>query len=435
MSPLRPFIATIRTIFTTLYLIMIILTIPISFQLGGLDCGLSFTVILFLAYSILTLLRLFFRKSLLAQLVYSSQHLFIPSLLTLFISIYSGRDQDVFVNNHSFGFFMRFAVEPWRMLLCNATPVFTLLEGVCTILAIQSIGQTFSWLRRTKSEIWVIISLLISGGVLTTSLWFLYRIYCFDVEISSLSSSLIGVVLTITAFLGLAGILSKKGSTIESSLLFAYIVRCIYETFPELSTLASDEVWGLISMGTAQIREEINRNDYIIPIGTLLFNEKNRLNLSKIFTNLTLNVPSSFQTILDFILVSSKTITPTILLNLAFRVSVFYAATRIIPTLASYTNPTQYKSNTLKYVYAFSPCMVIAIYTHLMMQYSNELDSELCIWGWWEQVEDLRVIVNPWLFWNWVNMFTTLGLYCAELLSEGEVVRLEEEGLDGWKVE
>ncbi|KAH3684820.1 hypothetical protein WICPIJ_004215 [Wickerhamomyces pijperi] len=415
---------------------MIILTIPISFQLGGLDCGLAFTVTLFVGYSILTLIRLCFRKSVLAQLVYSSQHLFIPSLLTLFISIYSGRDQDILVNDQTFALFLKFAVGPWRVLLYNATPVFTLLEGVCTILAIQSIGKTFGWLRRTKSEIWVIISLLISGGILTTSLWFLYRIYSFDVVISSLSSSLIGVVLTISTFLGLAGIISKKGSTIESSLLFAYIVRCIYETFPELSSLASDEIWGLISMGTAQIREEIHKNDYIIPIGYILFNEKNRINLSKVFTNLTLNAPSSFQTILEFIVASSKTITPTILLNLAFRVSVFYAATRIIPTLASYTyttSSTQQKSNTLKYLYAFAPCMVIAIYTHLMMQYSNELDSELCIWGWWEPNAELRMIVNPWLFWNWVNMFTTLGLYCAELLSEGEAVRLEESEIEGWK--
>ncbi|KAH3667890.1 hypothetical protein WICMUC_005168 [Wickerhamomyces mucosus] len=214
----------------------------------------------------------------------------------------------------------------------------------------------------------------------------------------------------------IAGIISKKGSTIESSLLFAYIVRCIYETFPELSALASNEIWVLISMAAQQIKEEIvvKNNEYISPISSILFNEKNRLNLSTIFTNLTYNVPNSFQTIIEFLINASKTMTPAILINLAFRVSVFYSATRIIPTLSN-TNKTQ--SSIMRYVYAFSPCVVIAIYTHLMMQYSNELDEEFIVWGWWN-LEDHGIIVNPWLFWNWINMFTTLGLYCIELLSE-----------------
>lgn len=387
---------------------LIVLTVPISFQVGGVYCGLAFTVTLFSLYAVLTVLRLVLYRNTWFQLLYSSQTLILPSLLTIFLSVFNNHDVSNLKSDNLI--FYQFFIKPWKFFIMNATPLFTILEGLCTILAIQSIGQTFNWLKNKKSESWVIVSLLSSSGIITTSLYFLYKVYLFPIEISSVSSSLIGVVLTFCSGLGMYGIISKRGSPIESSLLFGYIVRCIYETFPELSNLASNEIGLLVSSATSQFKHEFSN----MPI--ILF--KN-IKLSEILQTITLNVPNSFQTVLEFLVVTVTTITPSILVNLAYRVSVFYSATRIIPALKS----PQPSTSSMKIIYAFSPCIVIAVYTHLMMQYSNELEEELCIWNCWsfnnyEILKESQIIVKPWFFWNWINMFSTLSLYAIELFSE-----------------
>lgn len=403
-SPYKVVYNYIRAFFTTLYLILIVLTVPISFQVGGIYCGLTFTVTLFCIYSTFTVIRLILYKNWLVNVMYYSQHLLIPSLLTLFLSVFNNNSVEHLKSEYLV--YYKFVIKPWVYVIQKSTPWFTLLEGLCTVLAIQSIGQTFTWLKQQKSESWVIVSLMSSGGIITTSLYFLYRIYSSSVEISAASASLIGAILTFCAGIGLYGIISNRGSTVESSLLFAYVVRCIYETFPELSHLASNEMGILISTATNQIRHEVQ----YLP---LLLTDS----VTQLVSTLTLNVPVSFQAVMDFLIAASKTMTPSVLVNLAYRVSVFYSATRIIPALK---NP-QPSTRTMRVLYAFSPCIIIAVYTHLMMQYSNELDSELCIWGWWltgaPRLEQ-EVVVDPWLFWNWINMFSTLGLYALELFAD-----------------
>lgn len=408
--------STVRAMLTTFYMVLIILTIPISFQVGGVYCGLAFTVTLFNIYWVLTTLSVAFKRNFIIQILYYSQHLLIPSLLTLFLSVFNNSNINLLKSENMI--YYKFVLKPWRFFIIHSTPLFTLLEGLCTILAIQSIGQTFEWLKYNKSESWVIMSLLSSGGIITTSLYFLFRIYSSPIEISLISASLIGAILTFCSGLGLYGIISKKGSTIESSLLFAYIVRCIYETFPELSNLASSEIGFLISSAANQLKNEIQ----YLPI---IVNDS----LTHLFSFLTLNVPNSFQTIIEFLIATSKTITPSILINLAYRIAVFYSATRIIPALK---NPVP-STKSMKLIYLFSPCIIIAVYTHLMMQYSNELGQELCIWGWWYENKNLnddqvQIIVHPWQFWNWINMFSTLSVYALEIFGE----QSEE---DHWKVE
>lgn len=403
-SPYKQVYNFVRAFFTTLYLLLIVLTVPIAFQVGGVYCGLTFTVTLFCIYSSLTVIRLVLYRNWVVNVLYYSQHLLIPSILTFSLSVFNNNDMEQLKLDHIV--YYKFFIKPWMYVIQKSTPWFTLLEGLCTVLAIQSIGQTFTWLKLNKSESWVIVSLLSSGGIITTSMYFLYRIYSSSVEISSASASLIGAILTFCCGVGLYGIISKRGSTVESSLLFAYVVRCIYETFPELSLLASNEMGILISSATNQIRLDVQ----FLP---LLLTDS----VTHLVSSLTWNVPVSFQAVLDFFIAAAKTVTPTVLVNLAYRVSVFYSATRIIPALK---NP-QPSTRSMRIIYAFSPCIIIAVYTHLMMQYSNELDSELCIWGWWlplDKREGQEIVVDPWLFWNWINMFSTLGLYALELFSD-----------------
>jgi ICE2. len=246
--PIR-IVRIVRGLLSTLYLVLIILTIPLAFDVGGVSCGLAYSLTTFLLYFILTTIRLVTRRSRYFRwisLLYYTQHFVIPSLLTLFLSYYSTQaTQDFRI------------VELWRVMLINSTSIFTILEGFCSLLSIQAIGQSISWLTTYKSDSWLIVSLVTSGCTITAALSFLYRLYVFPFTIDIVSASLLGSLLTLTVVIGLYGIVSGKGSIVESSLLFAYIVRCIYETFPILSEGATRALTTLFTQATYNLKHEI----------------------------------------------------------------------------------------------------------------------------------------------------------------------------------
>ena len=258
------------------YLLFTLLSIPISFKVGGLECGLSFTVTLFTLYFITTTLNVLARRHggrlyiFFTNCLYYSQHFIIASLLYLFLSGFSNDELgNVLKNKYNesesflealknslnsnqinyvlYYYYYRFVVQPWQFVLTKSTPFFTLSEGFFTILAIQAVGETNRWLSNDlNSNTWIISSLLTSGGVITASLYYLYRIYVTPIwPLSIQTASLLGLVLSMVCGLGLYGIVSQKGSVIESSLFFAYIVRCIYEISPKLATTATDEILNL----------------------------------------------------------------------------------------------------------------------------------------------------------------------------------------------
>lgn len=150
-------------------------------------------------------------------------------------------------------------IDVWKLFIVNSTPIFTILEGFCSLLLIQAVGQTLHWLTVYKSDSWLIVSLVGSGSTIAASLYFLYRIYVYPFSIDIISASLLGSLLTLTIGLALFGIVSNKGSMIESSLLFAYIVRCIYETFPILSEDASQALTSLFTQTTFNLKDEVPR--------------------------------------------------------------------------------------------------------------------------------------------------------------------------------
>lgn len=471
----RSLIQSIRGCLTTFYLLLVLITIPISFQVGGLYCGLSFTVTLFNLYFLTTTLKIVSKKYnrlyySITSFVYYLQHFIIPSLLFLFLSGFNNDelkrqiDGDVnlpreslvnFLRNKSgkhswifYYYYYKFTVKPWQFVLLHSTPYFTLLEGFFTVLGIQAIGETNKWLRYHKnSNTWIIVSLLISGGVITTSLYYLYRIYVTPVwELSIQTASLLGFTLSIVCGLGLYGIVSGKGSVIESSLFFAYIVRCIYEISPQLATSAMDEIFKIV-------KDTWQKHQGNLPTDNLLSYYRNvvlkngemiwdaivqktgttspsttqmvwlRLQpLWKFAKNFTISVPSSIREIFRVTLkMATESVTPTVVINLVFRILVFYSATRIIPALQKDdSNGRKSSRRLMRLIYWYSPCIVIAMYTHLILQYSGELNNDLCLWGCfpWSHTNDpsSEVIVDAWGFWNWCNVFCTLAIYGLELI-------------------
>lgn len=211
-------------------------------------------------------------------------------------------------------------IEPWRWFVKNATPLFTTLEGFCTLLVLQTAGRLSSWLVRTKSDSWMIVQLLASSCTISSSLYFLYRIYTFPVSISLVSASLIGVVLTIATFIALYGIVSGRGNTVESSLLFAYIVYCLYFTFTDFqsSITASSFLYFFSSSSRPDIP----------PLPPIIIN-----GYTNLVSTVAALVPASFKTVFQFLQGAVSTVTPSVFVSLSYRLTVFFAATRIVPAV------------------------------------------------------------------------------------------------------
>lgn len=507
----------LRIISGTLYLGLILTSIPISFKIGGLYCGLSFTVTLFLLYFISTTLSILAKKNggkifiVLTNILYYFQHSIIASLLHLFLSGFSNIELHQLIENDSslqldtlskilhgtlstnpsnvitlennwifYYFYYKYVVKPWKFLLSNSTPFFTLSEGFFTILAIQAIGETNKWLIYEKnSNSWIISSLLFSSGIVTVSLYYLYRIYVTPIwELSIQTASLLGFVLSLVCGLSLYGIVSQTGSVIESSLFLAYIVRCIYEISPKLATTATDEILELFLEVWQNHQKNLPINNTMIfyYYNTILNNITNIWNdllikitqsspspspshsssspvllvsaidnillktlsmnniyqflkpIWKFFQNFTLSVPRSISELFLVIWkLAFESISPAIVINLCFRVLIFYSATRIIPSLQrkSYDIKQMKRSRrVMELIYWYSPCILIAIYAHLILQYSGELKNDLCLWNcnWFQQngiINDDSIIVDSWSFWNWCNIFWTILIYGSELLGVG----------------
>lgn len=82
--------------------------------------------------------------------------------------------------------------------------------------------------------------LVVSASIISSSVYFLWRVLQFP-EISNVDAALIGVAITSAVILCAWGIGSGRGNAVESSLLFAYIVLCIYQIFTDYQPSAPVE--------------------------------------------------------------------------------------------------------------------------------------------------------------------------------------------------
>lgn len=242
------------------------------------------------------------------------QQIIIPSLLILHLNVFSeqtGKDhvRDVWLT----------AISPWSWFIRNSTPLFTIMEGFCSLIFFQTVGRLFLWLVRTKGDSWIIGQLLASSCVFSTGMYFLYRIYTFPVVVSLASASLIGAVLTATVFVALYGIVSAKGNPIESSLVFAYIVYCLYFTFTDFqSTISASNLLYFFSSSKADVP----------PLPPFFVN-----GWTSLVSNLAGLVPAGFNTVFQFVHGAVSTVTPSVFVSLAYRLGVYFAATRIVPAV------------------------------------------------------------------------------------------------------
>lgn len=123
---------------------------------------------------------------------------------------------------------------------------------------------------------------------------------------------------------------------------------------------------------------------------------------------------------LNFITAALSTITPSVIISLAYRLFVFYASTRIIPAVResgargfsqeASLEDSDGAGRLLGLLGWFSPSILTAVYTSLLMQHfaSTSVGSD---GEWWtSQGGDVGGNV-----WRWVNVGATMSLYALEL--------------------
>lgn len=243
-----------------------------------------------------------------------------------------------------------------------------------------------------------------SASIISSSVYFLWRVTKFP-QISNVDATLIGAAVTCAIFLCAWGIGSGRGNPVESSLLFAYVVLCIYQIFTDY--LPSDEA-AAAAAAAAQAQPEFP------PLPPVIMASYSTL------VHILSSLPSAVHSSFTFLHAAFQTITPSVLISLAYRIFVFYAATRIIPAVRESgaralseepsLDDTDGANKFLGLLSWFSPSILIAVYTSLLMQHFSTQAADNGN-GWWT----MQGGNGGGNVWRWANVMFIMGLYAIEL--------------------
>jgi hypothetical protein len=137
-------------------------------------------------------------------------------------------------------------------------------------------------------------------------------------------------------------------------------------------------------------------------------------------------LPSTIHLTYRFVVAALATITPAVLISLAYRFFVFYASTRIIPAVRENgarsleQEPSLEEADGVGQILAalswYSPSILIAVYSSLLMQhFALHPDSVGAT-----AVASSQWTLQPHLIggagvWKWINIGATMVLYAVEL--------------------
>ena len=170
-----------NVIFSAVFLLSIVLSIPVAFDVGGRDSGLAYSLSLFLYYLFYSTLKLITPEGSRVRFTVSSvlrisQWFIIPSLLIWSLGQFAVdagssnwvertlggifRSKSANWGEYLFGrdgVLETVMLGGWDNTLRYSGPVFQLLEGFCTLLVIQAAGQLTRWLVNSgRSDSWVV---------------------------------------------------------------------------------------------------------------------------------------------------------------------------------------------------------------------------------------------------------------------------------------
>ena len=220
----------------------VLLYLPLALDIAGKDCLLALSLalsVLFGLHASLVLATRNTRLRALATLFTGFAHVAIPALLLTALNVFSSSA----VLRPSAGALswqvgtakrwrlLRVAVRGWETFLTTSSPVFTILEGVATLLCIQAMSRfTSTRISRSEHPDGLQVLFLITAAVIyVTSAYFLVESYDqTDPPMSLVSATLTGVAVTSIAFLSAISFAVRKANVVETSLVLAYAVFQIY---------------------------------------------------------------------------------------------------------------------------------------------------------------------------------------------------------------
>jgi hypothetical protein len=440
----------LRGLFGAIFLLTIILSIPIAFDVGGRDSGLAYSLALFAYYFVDSAVKIasaasegtrrrFGIRWAVSTTLRLSQWIVIPSLLIWALGQFAvdagpgggagpgwvertvagvmssvrGGDSQTWREwaLGKGGVLETLTLGGWDALLMYSSPVFQLLEGFCALLVIQAAGQITRWLvNRGRSDTWVIVLLVFSGSIIASAVYFLWRVAHFP-QIGNLDATLIGITMTSAVFLCAFGIGSGRGNPVESSLLFAYVVLCVYQIFTDY-------------LPAGGVVEPQSSQPDVPPLPPIIMASYTT------FLHMLGSLPSAVHSSLMLLYAAFQTITPSVIISLTFRIFVFYSAMRIIPAVresgarALMQEPSFEDSDAANRIVGFlswfSPSILIAVYTSLLLQHFSASDGPD---GWTLTGGNVGGSA-----WRWTNVAATMLLYGVELY-------LGSDDPDHWKVD
>ncbi|KAK8168044.1 ICE2-domain-containing protein [Phyllosticta citrichinensis] len=417
-----------RAVSSVLFLALIIFTIPLTFDVGGRTCGLAFSLSLSSFYFLHSSLRLATPdhsrfRNVLVTVISWSQWIVIPTFMIWSLNKFSvdSNGSGSWVERtldgkraeyHSVGDWLfgrqglveSLTIGGWDMLLRYSVPVFQVGEGFCSLLVIQALGQITRWLvNRERGDTWMIGLLALSASILSSSVYFLWRLTNFP-GIGTVDAILIGASLTCAVFLCSWGIGSGRGNPVESSLLFAYVTLCVYQIFTDYQPSHPEQVPPPPVQPALPPLPPIIMASY-----TTLMHALSTL-------------PSTIHSAFNFIVAAIMTITPSVIISLAYRLFVMSAAARIIPAVresgarALTQDPSldddDEAGRVMGFLSWFSPSILIAVYTSLLMQHFASTSNNGDAAGEWWTSQGGDAGGN---LWRWVNLAATMALYAIEL--------------------
>ncbi|KAH9809704.1 ICE2-domain-containing protein [Melampsora americana] len=362
-----------------------LLYLPLALDIAGKECFLALSACLAFYHSAHATVYLVTRNTRFAftyKLFGISQNLFIPIFLLACFNLYSLDTPLLSESQTWFGWLASLLKRVpgwWQLILTWSTPIFVLLEGISTLLCIQSVGQISRFIVESRNESYSFLFLILSAAIYVGSAYFLFNSYSYSAR-ESVSATLIGVSVTSVVFLSGIAISNRKGNVVETSLMMAYLSYNIYWLSPE----KLDPVSFFSSF----------KSTVDPPLPPMILRSA---------TTIMSFISTTFGAGLDFLLACSSALPLPVFINLLYRLVVLYGASRIVVAIKrahggfDYTRRLSDEEPMVRImtvVVSYSRLILISVYTHLLLV-NNEGHQ---------------------VFWRWTNVFVTLGLWGVELM-------------------
>lgn len=397
----------------------LMLAIPIAFEVGGEGAGLAFSMSVGLYYFFLGNIKLLTRDTTVFwvyKVLALSQVVVLPAVLIRHLHEYD-RPADP-------SRLTLVLATPWKEVMARATPFFTLLEGLASLLIVQSLGQVARWATENISETWTLVVLLGSGVSLSGSIYFLFRMSTFA-TLSYADMALSTAVITAAACIAIAATSSGRGNIAESSALFSYAVYTAYMSLTDYGGPAP----------------ALPKPDYE-PFPPIVMD-----GYAQLLSSSAGYIPMGLRRTYMFLSAAFEAISASVLTSFLYRMVALYAAARILPVFADAPPPDVSEgiavegsatANTkprikgpplvkrvMSVFTTFWPMVMVSVYTHLLLQHFKatsaspqhpQLEAQgdgpipPTHAGW----QDITALQSPAL-WRWITIVLVLGIYTVDV--------------------